>query len=94
MLDRIALNFACLPQNHYTEAIFALPSTEEKSGEINADYKELKLVFPKILDTMQPGGRLRIGQPTDQITKEAILSGFLVETEDQQVVCSSLCYLY
>jgi hypothetical protein len=85
MLDRIALNFANLPQNHYTEAIFALPSTEEKSGEIDADYNELKLVFPKILDTMQPGGRLRIGQPTDQITKEAILAGFLVETENQQV---------
>ena len=85
MLDRIALNFAILPQNHYAEATLALPSTEEKPGEVEADYNELKLVFPKILDTMQPGGRLRIGQPTDQITKEAILAGFLVETQNEQV---------
>jgi hypothetical protein len=84
MLDRIALNHANLPQSHYTEAILALPSTEEKSGEIDAGYNELKLVFSKVLDSMQPGGRLRIGQPTDQIKKDAILTGFLVETENQQ----------
>jgi Fe-S cluster assembly protein DRE2 N-terminus len=86
MLDRIALNFANLPQNHYSEAILALPSTEEASGEIDADYNELKAVMNKILETMKPGGRIQIGQPSsDQITKEAILAGFLIENENQQV---------
>ena len=85
MLDRIALNFAKLPQNHYKEAILALPSTEESFGEVDADYNELQRVFGKILDTMQPGGRIRIGQPSEQFTKEAILRGFLIESENQQV---------
>lgn len=85
MLDRIALNFANLPINHYAEAILALPDTEEKSGEVGADYNELKKVFGKVLKTMQPGGRIHIGQPSEQITKEAILAGFIVENENQQV---------
>jgi Fe-S cluster assembly protein DRE2 N-terminus len=85
MLDRIALNFANLPPNHYTEAILALPTTEETPGEVDADYNELKSVFDKILDTMQPGGRIRIGQPKNELTKEAILAGFLVETGNEQV---------
>jgi len=85
MLDRIALNFAQLPQSHYTEAILALPNTEETSGEFDKDYAELKAVFSKLVDAMQPGGRLLIGRANDQVTKEAILAGFLVETENQQV---------
>jgi hypothetical protein len=85
MLDRIALNFAQLPQSHYTEAILALPNTEETSGEVDKDYAELKAVFSKILDAMQPGGRVLIGRATEQVSKEAILAGFLVETENQQV---------
>jgi hypothetical protein len=85
MLDRIALNFANLPPNHYTEAILALPSTEENSGELDADYKELKSVFTKILETMQPGGRVRIGGAGQHITHDAVLAGFLVENDDSQV---------
>jgi hypothetical protein len=85
MLDRIALNFANLPANHYTEAILALPSTEEASGEVDRDYQELKSVFTKILETMQPGGRVRIGQAGDAIAKDAVLAGFLVETDNSQV---------
>ena len=89
MLDRIALSFANLPQNHYAEAILALPPTEETPGEIDTDYNELKVVMNKILETMRPGGRIRIGQPSsDQITKEAILTGFLIENENQQVYSS------
>ena len=83
MLDRIALNFAQLPQSHYTEAILALPNTEETSGEVDKDYIELKAVLSKILDAMQPGGRVSIGRANEQIAKEAILAGFLVETENQ-----------
>src|SRR5204863_1514661 len=49
MLDRIALNFANLPPNHYTEAILAHTPTEEQFGDIDVDYHELKLVFNKIL---------------------------------------------
>ena len=85
MLDRIALNFVQLPQSHYTEAILALPNTEETSGQVDKDYAELKAVFSKILDSMQPGGRVLIGRANEQVTKEAILSGFLVENENQQV---------
>jgi len=85
MLDRIALNFAQLPQSHYTEAILALPNTEETSGEVDKDYIELKAVLSKILDAMQPGGRVSIGRANEQIAKEAILAGFLVETDNQQV---------
>ena len=86
MLDRIALNFVSLPASHYSEAIFALPSTEEKAGEVDNDYRELKAVFSKILETMQPGGKIRIGQAKEEITKDAILAGFLVESQDNQVV--------
>jgi hypothetical protein len=85
MLDRIALNFATLPAEHYAEAILALPSTEESSGELDADYAELKTVFNKILATMCPGGCVRIGRPADSITQEAILAGFLVETRNKMV---------
>jgi anamorsin len=88
MLDRIALNFANLPANHYTEAILALPSTEEASGEVNRDYQELKSVFTKILETMKPAGRVRIGQAGDAIIKDAVLAGFLVETDNSQVLPS------
>lgn len=86
MLDRIALGFAKLPQNYYTDAVLALPDTEEQTGEIDADYTELKEVLTQILGTMKPGGRLRIGQPKEEkVTKEAILAGFLVETDNHQV---------
>ena len=85
MLDRIALNFVNLPANHYSEAILALPPTEEKAGELGNDYAELKAVFPKILETMQAGGRIRIGQAKDEVTKDAILAGFLIESQDNQV---------
>jgi len=85
MLDRIALNFVQLPQSHYTEAILALPDTEETSGEVDKDYAELKAVLSQILDAMKPGGRLLIGRANEQVAKDAILAGFLVETENQQV---------
>ena len=85
MLDRIASNFAQLPQSHYAEAILALPNTEETSGEVDKDFTEFKAVLGKVLDTMQPGGRVRIGRANDRVAKEAILAGFLVETENQQV---------
>ena len=85
MLDRIALNFAKLPHSHYSEAIFALPPSEESPEEFENDYTELKSVFPKILSTMQPGGRVRIGSAKEEITKEAILAGFVIETQNQQV---------
>lgn len=85
MLDRIALNFVNLPANHYSEAILALPPTEEKAGEVENDYTELKAVFLKILDTMQAGGRIRIGQAKDEVTKDAILAGFLIESQHNQV---------
>jgi Fe-S cluster assembly protein DRE2 N-terminus len=85
MLDRIALNFANLPVNHYSEAILALPTTEESSGEFEEDYNQLVTAFSKILNTMRAGGRVRIGSPTAQVTKEAILAGFLVETDSNQV---------
>ena len=85
MLDRIALNFVQLPRSLYTEAILALPSTEEASGEVDKDYAELKAVFSKVLDALRPGGRVLIGRANDQVTKEAIFSGFLVETDNRQV---------
>ena len=89
MLDRIALNFVNLPANHYADAFLALPPTEEETGEVENDYKELKAVLSKILETMQPGGKIRIGQPKEDVTQEAIITGFLVESQDNQV-----CYLY
>jgi Fe-S cluster assembly protein DRE2 N-terminus len=88
MLDRIALNFAYLPPSHYSEAILAPPSTEEKVGEVGADYRELKAVLGKSLSTMQPGGRIRIGAGGTQLSKDAILGDFLVETENQEVPAS------
>src|SRR5271155_1975085 len=85
MLDRIALNFVQLPQSLYTEAILALPNTEEASGEVDNDYAELKATFSKVLDALHPGGRVLIGRANEQVAKEAILAGFLVETDNQQV---------
>jgi len=85
MLDRIALNFAYLPSNHYSEAILALPSIEEKLGETEADYGELRAVLGKLLGTMQPSGRIKIGSAGEPFIKDAILAGFLVETENQEV---------
>jgi len=89
MLDRIALNFANLPAGYYKDAILALPPTEETSGEVEKDYAELKNVFGKLLHSMQPGGRLRIGTPGEQLRKDAVLAGFLIETENNQVSPSS-----
>lgn len=86
MLDRIALGFAQLPQGYYVEAMLALPPTEETPGEIDTAYMELHTVFIKILNAMQPGGHVRIGHPKEVITKEAILAGFLIETQNGQVV--------
>jgi Fe-S cluster assembly protein DRE2 N-terminus len=85
MLDRIASNFVQLPSSYYTEAILALPSTEEWAGEVDADYNELGGVLGKVLLTMVPGGRIKVGQPGDQVLKEAILAGFLVERQGDQV---------
>jgi hypothetical protein len=85
MLDRIALNFAQLPREHYTEAILALPTSEETPNQLDNDYAELKLVFNKILETMRAGGRLHIGPASDTIKKEAILSGFLIHHENTKV---------
>jgi hypothetical protein len=85
MLDRIALDFANLPVNHYSEAILALSTTEESSGEREADYDQLVPVLSKILNTMRAEGRVRIGSPTAQVTKEAIIAGFLVETDSNTV---------
>jgi len=92
MLDRIALNFAKLPPSYYGQAILALPAAEEKPGEADADYTELKAVFKHILDAMQPGGRVRIGQAAEDVTREAILVGFLIEKESEEVflVCFSI----
>jgi len=86
MLDRIALDFANLPLNHYSEAILALSTTEESSGEREADYNQLVPVLSKILNTMRAGGRVRIGSPTVQVTKEAIIAGFLVETDSNTTI--------
>jgi hypothetical protein len=86
MLDRIALNFANLPGGYYKDAVLALPSSEETSGEVEKDYAELRNVFGKLLEAMQPGGRLKIGSPSEQLTKDAVLSGFLIETENNQVL--------
>jgi hypothetical protein len=85
MLDRIALNFAQLPSGYYAEAVLALPGTEERAGEVDADYDELRGVLGKVLETMAPGGRIKAGQPGDQVVQEAILVGFLVERENGQV---------
>jgi hypothetical protein len=93
MLDRIALNFVNLPSSHYSEAIFALPSTEEEAGEVENDYRELRAVLPKILETMQPGGKLRIGQAKEDISKDAILAGFLIESQNNEVQISTSKFL-
>jgi hypothetical protein len=85
MLDRIALYFAILPSNYYNEAILVLPAHEETSNEINNDYTEFKSVLTKILETMQPGGKVRIGQPETDFTKDAVLAGFLIESQNSQV---------
>jgi hypothetical protein len=85
MLDRIALNFVNLPQNYYSEALLALPNQEEKEGEVTSDYNELKQVFPKLVATMKPGGTIIIGSPSEEIKRQAILSGFLTELKNDQV---------
>jgi hypothetical protein len=85
MLDRIAVNFAFLPSNYYSESILVLPAEEETSNEINNDYTELKSVLTKILETMKPGGKVGIGQPETDFTKDAILAGFLIESQNSQV---------
>jgi hypothetical protein len=85
MLDRIALNFAYLLPSHYSEAILARPKTEEKVGEVDAAYTELTAVFGKLLGTMQPRGRIKIGSAGEQVIKDAILAGFLVATENHEV---------
>ena len=85
MLDRIALNFANLPAGFYKDAILALPATEESSGEVDLDYIEFRNVFGKVLEAMQPAGRIRVGKPSEQFTKDAVLAGFLIETENDQV---------
>jgi hypothetical protein len=90
MLDRIALNFAQLPSGYYTEAVLALPRTEERAGEVDTDYNELRVVLGKVLETMAPGGRIKVGQPGDQVVQEAILIGFLVERENDQVFSACL----
>lgn len=86
MLDRIALNFVNLPQSQYKESILALPALEETSGEVDKDYAELAAVFNKVIDAMQPGGRVSVGRgANEKFIKEAMLGGFLIETENQQV---------
>lgn len=90
MLDRIALNFAQLPSGYYIEAVLALPRTEERAGEVDTDYNELRGVLGKVLETMAPGGRIKVGQPGDQVIQEAILIGFLVEREHDQVFSTRL----
>jgi anamorsin len=85
MLDRIAVNFANLPAGYYKDAILALPATEEASGEVDRDYLEFRNVFGKVLQAMQPGGRIKVGKPREQFTKDAVLAGFLIETENDQV---------
>lgn len=86
MLDRIALNFVNLPQSQYKEAILALPALEETPGEVDKDYAELTAVFNKVIDAMQPGGRVSVGRgANEKFIKEAMLAGFLIETENQQV---------
>jgi hypothetical protein len=90
MLDRIAVNLAVLPSNHYNEAILALPPNEETTNEIDSAYLELKTVFTNVLQTMRPGGQIRIGQPKQAFTKDALLAGFLIETRDSQVILALL----
>jgi Fe-S cluster assembly protein DRE2 N-terminus len=93
MLDRIALDFAPLPPSTYSEAILALPPTEEKRGELENAYSELKNVFDKIINTLRPGGRLRIGQPQEYVRSDAVLAGFLVEQDGEQVSSSPPSFL-
>ena len=93
LFDPLAPNLVTLPPSHYTEAVLVLPTSEEL--DLHTDFQELTMVFPRILDTMRAGGRLRIGRlngerllivkPTEQITREAILTGFVVETANNQV---------
>jgi hypothetical protein len=93
VIDPLAPNLVTLPPSHYTEAVLVLPTSEEL--DLHTDFQELTMVFPRILDTMCAGGRLRIGRPngkrllivkpTAQITREAILTGFVVETANNQV---------
>jgi Fe-S cluster assembly protein DRE2 N-terminus len=85
MLDRIACNVVSLPLNHYSQVILATDTTERLPGEMDVDYAELETGLPQILAAMRSGGRLRIGRGSTEITKEAILAGFLVEMDDYQV---------
>jgi Fe-S cluster assembly protein DRE2 N-terminus len=85
MLDRISLGFARLPRNHYKKALLALPNLEEAAGEFDADYAEFKAVLSTVLESLQVGGRVHIGRPSEDVMKEAILSGFLIETGNGEV---------
>ena len=85
MLDQIALNFIYLPPSCYAEVILVLPSTEMNVGELDTDYSELPPVLSKLLETMQPGGRIKLRNAREKIIKETILAGFLVKNENQQV---------
>ena len=79
MLDRIAANLVRLPKNNYKEAILALHPSDRSQSQLDADYAEFQTVLPKVLDAMQPGGRVHIGQSKEFLNKEAILAGFLIK---------------
>jgi Fe-S cluster assembly protein DRE2 N-terminus len=85
MLDRIALNFAQLPENHYSEARLALSSQEERDGRVTNDYTELQPVLPKLLLAMKPGGRVLVGNPPEELIRQALLTGFLTDLQNNQV---------
>jgi hypothetical protein len=85
MLDRIAYNVVNLPLNHYSQVMLSTDPTETLLGESDVDYAELVSSLPQILAAMRSGGRLRIGRGSSELTKEAILAGFLVEMDDEQV---------
>lgn len=86
-LNQIALNLVNLPPNYYSEAILALPSTDT-SPDYDPSYTELENALPQILATMNAGGHIRIGNPPPQFKKEALLAGFLLETQNNQVMLS------
>jgi len=95
MLDRIAMNFVRLPENQYKEAVLALPTTEETSGEVDKDIAELTTVFNKVLNALQPGGRVFVGRAANEtFTKEAVLAGYLIELENQQVYLTNTTAVY
>jgi hypothetical protein len=85
MLDRIACNVVSLPLNHYSQVMLSTDPTETLLGESDVDYAELVSSLPQILAAMRSGGRLRIGRGSSELTKEAILAGFLVEMDGEQV---------